>query len=245
MDKESFQVAWCFYDAGASPQPSTKIRNDWFNASEGKDTANNYQDETSEQFISEWAEKCGIRDQLVIATKFSLQTTAWGRYQDQLHWQQPQETQNDLYWHSLRALCVTITPPHYAVVLMSFTGVFMPRQRKNLVADRKVLCLVNGFIHAIMTCLYSPLCCQSISVRAYLNLKPGNDCWISLNVIGLSGTGRIKDRSMGQRPREDALLHLSRPMGYSWTQLWARPYPHGQVRRSCSCALGSCRSRSS
>lgn len=29
------------------------------------------QDETSEQFIGEWAEKRGIRDQLVIATKVS------------------------------------------------------------------------------------------------------------------------------------------------------------------------------
>ncbi|PBK59466.1 Aldo/keto reductase [Armillaria solidipes] len=35
------------------------------------DTANNYQDETSEEFIGEWAEKRGIRDQLVIATKYS------------------------------------------------------------------------------------------------------------------------------------------------------------------------------
>lgn len=30
------------------------------------------QDETSEMFIGEWAEKRGIRDQLVIATKVSL-----------------------------------------------------------------------------------------------------------------------------------------------------------------------------
>ena len=29
------------------------------------------QDETSEEFIGEWAEKRGIRDQLVIATKAS------------------------------------------------------------------------------------------------------------------------------------------------------------------------------
>ncbi|KAJ7165697.1 NADP-dependent oxidoreductase domain-containing protein [Mycena crocata] len=35
------------------------------------DTANNYQDETSESFIGEWAEKRNIRDQLVIATKYS------------------------------------------------------------------------------------------------------------------------------------------------------------------------------
>ncbi|KAK0449002.1 NADP-dependent oxidoreductase domain-containing protein [Desarmillaria tabescens] len=36
------------------------------------DTANNYQDETSEEFVGEWAEKRGIRDQLVIATKYSM-----------------------------------------------------------------------------------------------------------------------------------------------------------------------------
>ncbi|PBK87963.1 Aldo/keto reductase [Armillaria gallica] len=35
------------------------------------DTANGYQDETSEEFIGEWAEKRGIRDQLVIATKYT------------------------------------------------------------------------------------------------------------------------------------------------------------------------------
>ncbi|KAJ7174576.1 Aldo/keto reductase [Mycena filopes] len=35
------------------------------------DTANNYQDESSESFVGEWAEKRGIRDQLVIATKYT------------------------------------------------------------------------------------------------------------------------------------------------------------------------------
>ncbi|KAJ7919007.1 Aldo/keto reductase [Mycena leptocephala] len=35
------------------------------------DTANNYQDGTSESFIGEWAEKRNIRDQLVIATKYT------------------------------------------------------------------------------------------------------------------------------------------------------------------------------
>ncbi|KAI3613117.1 aryl-alcohol dehydrogenase [Moniliophthora roreri] len=35
------------------------------------DTANNYQDESSEEFIGEWAEKRGIRDQLFIATKYT------------------------------------------------------------------------------------------------------------------------------------------------------------------------------
>ena len=35
------------------------------------DTANNYQDETSEKIIGEWAENRGIRDQLFIATKYT------------------------------------------------------------------------------------------------------------------------------------------------------------------------------
>ncbi|KIM78527.1 hypothetical protein PILCRDRAFT_592375 [Piloderma croceum F 1598] len=35
------------------------------------DTANNYQDGSSEEFIGEWAESRGIRDQLVIATKYT------------------------------------------------------------------------------------------------------------------------------------------------------------------------------
>ncbi|KAH9055773.1 NADP-dependent oxidoreductase domain-containing protein [Lactarius vividus] len=35
------------------------------------DTSSNYQDESSETFIGEWAEKRGIRDQLVLATKYS------------------------------------------------------------------------------------------------------------------------------------------------------------------------------
>ncbi|EEB90432.1 hypothetical protein MPER_11362, partial [Moniliophthora perniciosa FA553] len=35
------------------------------------DTSNNYQDGSSEEFIGEWMEKRGIRDQIVLATKFS------------------------------------------------------------------------------------------------------------------------------------------------------------------------------
>ncbi|KIM78526.1 hypothetical protein PILCRDRAFT_824430 [Piloderma croceum F 1598] len=36
------------------------------------DTANSYQDGSSEEFIGEWAESRGIRDQLVIATKYTI-----------------------------------------------------------------------------------------------------------------------------------------------------------------------------
>ena len=54
MDKESsFKLLDAFYEAGGN----------------FIDTANNYQDETSEQFLGEWMEARGIRDQMVIATK--------------------------------------------------------------------------------------------------------------------------------------------------------------------------------
>jgi aryl-alcohol dehydrogenase-like predicted oxidoreductase len=35
------------------------------------DTSNNYQDEQSEKYIGEWMEKQGVRDQMVVATKFT------------------------------------------------------------------------------------------------------------------------------------------------------------------------------
>ncbi|KAH9922292.1 Aldo/keto reductase [Epithele typhae] len=72
MDKESsFKLLDAFYEAGGN----------------FIDTASNYQDETSEQFIGEWMETRGIRTQMVIATKYSTnakrgrtdikQHTAW------------------------------------------------------------------------------------------------------------------------------------------------------------------------
>ncbi|KAH9075006.1 NADP-dependent oxidoreductase domain-containing protein [Lactarius deliciosus] len=64
MDKtSSFKLLDAYFDAGGN----------------FIDTANNYQDETSEVFIGEWAEKRGIRDQLVIATKY---TTNYKRGQE-------------------------------------------------------------------------------------------------------------------------------------------------------------------
>ena len=57
MDRESsFALLDAFYDAGGN----------------FIDTANNYQDESSEEFIGEWMEKRGIRDQIVLATKVRL-----------------------------------------------------------------------------------------------------------------------------------------------------------------------------
>ncbi|KAF9455189.1 NADP-dependent oxidoreductase domain-containing protein, partial [Collybia nuda] len=56
MDKESsFKLLDAYYEAGGN----------------FIDTANNYQDEQSEEWIGEWAEKRGIRDQLFIATKYT------------------------------------------------------------------------------------------------------------------------------------------------------------------------------
>ncbi|KZT63481.1 arylalcohol dehydrogenase [Daedalea quercina L-15889] len=56
MDKESsFKLLDAFYEAGGN----------------FIDTANNYQDETSEMFIGEWMEQRGLRDQIMLATKYS------------------------------------------------------------------------------------------------------------------------------------------------------------------------------
>jgi len=53
--ESSFKLLDAFYEAGGN----------------FIDTANNYQDQSSEEFIGEWAEQRGIRDQLVIATKYT------------------------------------------------------------------------------------------------------------------------------------------------------------------------------
>ncbi|KAJ7124518.1 Aldo/keto reductase [Mycena epipterygia] len=61
MDKESsFKLLDAYFDNGGN----------------FIDTAGNYQDETSEKFIGEWAEKRNIRDQLVIATKYTTNIKA-------------------------------------------------------------------------------------------------------------------------------------------------------------------------
>ena len=57
MNKESsFALLDAFFDAGGN----------------FIDTANDYQDESSEEFLGEWMEKRGIRDQMIIATKVSF-----------------------------------------------------------------------------------------------------------------------------------------------------------------------------
>ncbi|TFK21156.1 arylalcohol dehydrogenase [Coprinopsis marcescibilis] len=57
MDKESsFKLLDAYFDKGGN----------------FIDTANFYQDESSEEFIGEWAEKRGIRDQLFLASKYTM-----------------------------------------------------------------------------------------------------------------------------------------------------------------------------
>jgi aryl-alcohol dehydrogenase-like predicted oxidoreductase len=53
--KTTFEILDYFYEAGGN----------------FIDTSNNYQKEESEQWIGEWMKERGIRDQMVIATKFT------------------------------------------------------------------------------------------------------------------------------------------------------------------------------
>lgn len=53
--KTSFEILDYFYDSGGN----------------FIDTSNNYQKEESEQWIGEWMKERGIRDQIVLATKFT------------------------------------------------------------------------------------------------------------------------------------------------------------------------------
>ncbi|KAF9534979.1 NADP-dependent oxidoreductase domain-containing protein [Crepidotus variabilis] len=64
---------WRDLGMGTSKEDSFKLLDAYYDKGGNFiDTANGYQDETSEKFIGEWAEKRGIRDQLFIATKYSM-----------------------------------------------------------------------------------------------------------------------------------------------------------------------------
>ncbi|KZV64738.1 Aldo/keto reductase [Peniophora sp. CONT] len=67
---------WAKHGMGAMDKESSFKLLDAYYAAGGNfiDTANNYQEETSEKFIGEWMEARGIRDEIVIATKFTTQT---------------------------------------------------------------------------------------------------------------------------------------------------------------------------
>jgi aryl-alcohol dehydrogenase-like predicted oxidoreductase len=65
MDKEAtFKVLDAFYEAGGR----------------SIDTANNYQNEESETLVGDWLEARGVRDQMVIATKY---TSGYGQPQEE------------------------------------------------------------------------------------------------------------------------------------------------------------------
>ncbi|KAI1853397.1 hypothetical protein JX265_000107 [Neoarthrinium moseri] len=68
----NFGNAWKDY-MGACDQSQTEKILDFFYEQGGNfiDTANNYQFEESEQWIGEWMKKRGLRDQIVLATKFT------------------------------------------------------------------------------------------------------------------------------------------------------------------------------
>ncbi|KAK7062852.1 putative aryl-alcohol dehydrogenase aad14 [Paramarasmius palmivorus] len=63
---------WSSFAGATDKESSFKLLDAYFDMGGNFiDTANNYQDESSEEFIGEWAEKRGIRDQLFIATKYT------------------------------------------------------------------------------------------------------------------------------------------------------------------------------
>ncbi|KAI1416908.1 norsolorinic acid reductase [Hypoxylon sp. FL1857] len=76
----NFGEAWKEY-MGAVDQKATEEILDFFYEQGGNfiDTANNYQAEQSETWLGEWMKKRGVRDQMVIATKY---TTSFRPYYD-------------------------------------------------------------------------------------------------------------------------------------------------------------------
>lgn len=75
----NFGDAWKDYMGECTKETASEML-DFFYESGGNfvDTANNYQNDESEMWIGEWMEKRGVRDQMVIATKF---TTDYHKYQ--------------------------------------------------------------------------------------------------------------------------------------------------------------------
>ncbi|KAG6807406.1 hypothetical protein H0H92_007663 [Tricholoma furcatifolium] len=73
---------WSAFMGSTDKESSYKLLDAYYNAGGNFiDTANNYQDETSEIFIGDWAAERGIRDQLFIATKY---TTGFKRGNDSI-----------------------------------------------------------------------------------------------------------------------------------------------------------------
>ncbi|RDX43740.1 Aldo/keto reductase [Lentinus brumalis] len=75
---------WAKFGGGAMDKTSSFALLDAYYAAGGNfiDTANSYQDGTSEAFIGEWMETRGIRDQMVVATKYSANSMRGADWQD-------------------------------------------------------------------------------------------------------------------------------------------------------------------
>ncbi|OCH86462.1 aryl-alcohol dehydrogenase [Obba rivulosa] len=69
----SIGTRWSEYGMGAMDKEASFRLLDAFYAAGGNfiDTANNYQEEESEEFLGEWMESRGIRDQIILATKYT------------------------------------------------------------------------------------------------------------------------------------------------------------------------------
>ncbi|KAF5314167.1 hypothetical protein D9611_006980 [Ephemerocybe angulata] len=77
---------WEEYGMGAmNKESSFKLLDGYFDLGGNFiDTANMYQSGSSEQFIGEWAEERGVRDQLFIATKFTCNPKIWDKRVSQI-----------------------------------------------------------------------------------------------------------------------------------------------------------------
>lgn len=70
--------AWQEFMGSMNKEQSFKLLDAYFEAGGNFiDTANNYQNEQSETWLGEWMAKRGIRDRLVIATKFTSDFRSW------------------------------------------------------------------------------------------------------------------------------------------------------------------------
>ncbi|KAI0789655.1 NADP-dependent oxidoreductase domain-containing protein [Abortiporus biennis] len=153
MNKEtSFKLLDAFYDAGGN----------------FIDTANNYQDESSEEFIGEWMEERGIRDQIVIATKF---TTNFKRGNQSVRQQSQYTGNNTKSLHiSVEASLKKLRTDYIDILYLHWWDYDTPIEEvmnslHNLVASGKVL-----YLHRFESCLLQE---RSKGPKPYLTDKKG------------------------------------------------------------------------
>ncbi|TCD63450.1 hypothetical protein EIP91_005391 [Steccherinum ochraceum] len=138
QDKEnSFKLLDAFYEAGGNLI----------------DTSNNYQDESSEKFLGEWMEERGIRDHIVISTKY---TTNFKRAEGPEFGQKTHYTGNNMKalhisveasLKKLRTSYIDILYVHWWDWATSVEEVM--NGLHHLVAQGKVLYLVHSLLHPL------------------------------------------------------------------------------------------------